>query len=189
MLAVAVLRLQQHLLVLLHHIDDVQLDAQLLRHPQGVVALRLGAAALADGVGVTLHAEAGEKVDALHMHALLHDPPWRPSMESSPPGNEGNGFDLSGHSIQSLGGARSLRCQEERRNDQPSKGAGFAPMRILLQRVAPGVGERRCANHRRDRPRPAGVCGGLSQRRHRRSPNGLPTRLLGCASSRMTLSP
>jgi len=48
----------------------VQLDAELLRHPQRVIALGPGAVLLADGVGVSLHAKAGEKVDALSQ--LVH---------------------------------------------------------------------------------------------------------------------
>ena len=115
MLAITVLGLKQHLLVLLHHIDDVQLDAQLLGHPKGIVALRIGAAALADGMGVALHAEAGEEVDAFHMNALLHDH-FGGEHGVQPAGNEGNGFDLSGHGICSSGGPRSLGRQRGQRN-------------------------------------------------------------------------
>ena len=69
--AVAVLGVEHHILVLLGDINDVQLDAQLLGHPEGVVALVLVLVFLADRVGVALHAEAGEEVHPFHVNALL----------------------------------------------------------------------------------------------------------------------
>jgi hypothetical protein len=51
----------------------VQPDTELLGNPQRVVALGLVAVLFPDGVGVALHAEAREEVDALHVDALLHD--------------------------------------------------------------------------------------------------------------------
>ena len=72
--AVAVLWIEHDRLVLIHHIDKVQLDAELFRHPQRIVALRFGPVAVADGVGVALDAEAGEKVEPLDPDPLLkHD--------------------------------------------------------------------------------------------------------------------
>ncbi|MBA1331652.1 hypothetical protein QQ73_11100 [Candidatus Endoriftia persephone str. Guaymas] len=68
--AVTVHWVEQHLLILLHDVDDMQLDAQLLRHPERIVALRLALVALADRMGVALDAESGEEVDPLHMDPL-----------------------------------------------------------------------------------------------------------------------
>jgi hypothetical protein len=45
----------------------------LLGHPQRIVAFGLGSVVLANGVGMTLDAEASEKIDALDVHALVHD--------------------------------------------------------------------------------------------------------------------
>jgi hypothetical protein len=69
--AVAVLRVDDDVLVLVDDVDDVQLDAELLGHPQCVVALGFELVLAADGVRVALDAEAGIEVDALDVDALL----------------------------------------------------------------------------------------------------------------------
>ncbi len=93
--AIAVLRIDDHILVLLDDIDDMQLDVQLLGHPKCIVALRLVLVLLADGMGVPLDAEAGEEVDALDVYALLlHHLGGQQGIESS--GDQGNGFAFHG---------------------------------------------------------------------------------------------
>jgi hypothetical protein len=79
----------------------VQADAQLLGHPQGVVALGLGAVLPPDGVCVPLDAEAGEKIDALDMDALLqHHLGGEHGIETT--GDEGNGFAGRRHDRQQM---------------------------------------------------------------------------------------
>src|SRR5690606_30738672 len=69
--AVSLLGVDHDFLVVLDHVDDVQLDAELLRHPEGVVALRPGALVAPDRLGVPLDAEARVEVDAFHVHAVV----------------------------------------------------------------------------------------------------------------------
>ena len=95
-LAVTVFGVEQHVLVFLDHVDDVQLDAQLLGHPQGVVAFRLRPVLLANGVGVSLHAEAGEEIDPFHVDALFKDH-LRGEQGIEPSGYEGDGLALCVH--------------------------------------------------------------------------------------------
>jgi hypothetical protein len=71
--AIAMLGVEQDLLVFLDDVDDVQLDAELFRHPQGIVALGSGAILGADGVGVALDA-AG----SLALQPLLGRPYFPP---------------------------------------------------------------------------------------------------------------
>ena len=71
--AVAVLGVDDDVLVLLDHVDDVQLDAELFRDPECVVALGLELVLAADGVRVALDAEAGVEVDALDVDALFEN--------------------------------------------------------------------------------------------------------------------
>ena len=71
--AVAVLRVQHDIFVLIDDVDDVQAHAELLRDPQRVVALRSGAVVPADRVGVALDAESGKEVHAFDVHTLLQN--------------------------------------------------------------------------------------------------------------------
>jgi len=70
-----VLRVDDDVFVFLDDVDDVQLDAELLRGPQRVVAFRHRALVMANSVSVSLHAEAGIEIDALDVNALFQDEP------------------------------------------------------------------------------------------------------------------
>jgi hypothetical protein len=95
-LAVAVARVEQHVLVLVDDVDDMQPDAELLGDPQRVVALRLGPLLPADGMGVPLDAEAGEEVDSLDVDSLLlHDARGEHRVE--PAGDQGDRLALLAH--------------------------------------------------------------------------------------------
>ena len=90
--AVAVLRVEDDPLVLLDHVDEVELDPELLRDPERVVpgvAAALPVRAPADRVGVPLDAEAGEEVDALDVDPLVEDGPRR-EHRVEPAGDEGD---------------------------------------------------------------------------------------------------
>ncbi len=91
--AVAVFGVEHHVFVFFHDIDDVQLDAQLLGAPQGIVALGFFLVLLADGVGMPLHAETREEIDAFHINALfLHDAHGQKGIQAA--GNQGYCFAL-----------------------------------------------------------------------------------------------
>ncbi len=98
--AVAVLRVQQHILVFFHDIDNVQLDPKLLGRPQGVVSLGFGLILLANGMGVSFHAKAGKKIDAFHMDPLFKDHlGGKHGIKTA--GDQGDGFTLLGHGRES----------------------------------------------------------------------------------------
>lgn len=61
--AIPMFGVEQHLFVFLDHIDDVQLDVELFRHPhpKGVVALGLAKLPGADGVRMAFDAETGKE--------------------------------------------------------------------------------------------------------------------------------
>src|SRR3989338_4273128 len=88
---VAVPGVDDDVLVLLDDLDDVQLDAELTGGPEGVVALGLVLVLAADGVGVTLDAEAGVEVDALDVDALVEDDA-RGQQRIQAAGDEGHGL-------------------------------------------------------------------------------------------------
>ena len=69
----------------------MQLDAQLLRRPQGVVALGFVCVPIAYGVGVAFDAEAGIKIESLHVYSLIQDQA-RGQERIEPAGNQGHGF-------------------------------------------------------------------------------------------------
>ena len=69
--AVAVLGVQDDILVFLDDIHDVQFDPELFGDPQRVVALLPRGVLLADSMGVAFHAEPGVEVDALDFDALV----------------------------------------------------------------------------------------------------------------------
>ena len=93
---IAVFGLQQDILVFLHDIDDVQLDAQLLRGPQGIVALGLALVLFADGMGMSFHAKAGKKVDPFHVDPLVqHNLGGEHGIETAR--DQGDGFALLCH--------------------------------------------------------------------------------------------
>ena len=71
--AVTVLGIEQDVFVFIDDVDDVQLDAELLGHPQRVVAFGLGPVFFANCVGVALDAEAGKKINAFHGDALIQN--------------------------------------------------------------------------------------------------------------------
>ncbi len=90
-------RIENDFLVLINHVDEVQLDAELLGDPKSVIALRPLAILAADGVGMTFDAETGEKVDALDVDTLLdHQPCGEHGVQ--PAGNQRHRFlPLSAH--------------------------------------------------------------------------------------------
>lgn len=53
------------------NINNVEFDAQLLCHPQGVIALLFFLILLADSVGMSFYTKTCKEVNALNMHALL----------------------------------------------------------------------------------------------------------------------
>ena len=66
-------RVQDNILVLLDDVDDVELDSKFFRNPQRVVTLLLLLGFRADGVSVSLDAEAREEINAFDMDTLVHD--------------------------------------------------------------------------------------------------------------------
>ena len=70
MRAVTVLGVQHHILVFLDHFDDVQLDAELFRRPQRVVAFGSRGILFANRVRVALNAKTGVEIDAFDVNAL-----------------------------------------------------------------------------------------------------------------------
>ena len=141
-LAVAVLRVDHDVLVFRGHIDDVQLDTELLRHPQRVVPARLGAAFLADGVGVALHAEAGVEIQPLDMYALLLDDLCRQHGVKSA-GDERNGLFHAAYCSRSPWRIRRLSASgtQTRERDVAREVRGgtareWRAVRALCQRVA-----------------------------------------------------
>ena len=66
-------RIDHYIFVFLDYIDDMQLDAQLFGHPQGVIALYLVAVSLADRVGMPFDAKACIKIDTLDANSLILD--------------------------------------------------------------------------------------------------------------------
>jgi len=57
--------------IFLYDIDDMQLDSQLLRYPQRVVAFRLGAVFMPDSMGMAFHAKPGKEIDTFYVDALI----------------------------------------------------------------------------------------------------------------------
>lgn len=72
---VAVFRVQQHILVFLDDINEVQWDTELFGHPQRVIAFGFGAFVLADRMGVAFDAETREKIYSFDVHTLVHHHP------------------------------------------------------------------------------------------------------------------
>jgi Rieske Fe-S protein len=70
---VAVLGVEHDVLVLLDDVDEVQVYTELVRRPQGVIPFRFVAFVVANGVGMSLDAEAGVKIDALDVYSLIED--------------------------------------------------------------------------------------------------------------------
>ncbi len=94
--AVTVFGIEQHLFVFFDDIDDVQLDTELLGHPQRVVTLDLVGILLTDGVGVAFDAKPGKKIDAFDMDALVHDGlAGQHGIQAA--GNQRHGFSLLTH--------------------------------------------------------------------------------------------
>ena len=93
---VTVFGIDHHPLVGFGDIDDVQLDPQLFRHPERVVALRLVPIPFANGVSVPLHTEAGIEIDPFHVDALLHHHPGC-QHGIQPAGDEGQRLALLCH--------------------------------------------------------------------------------------------
>ena len=73
--AVTVLRVDNDVFVFLDDIDDMQFYSQLLRGPQGVIALRSGSIPVANRMGMTFDAEPGKKIDTFDMDTLIKDNP------------------------------------------------------------------------------------------------------------------
>ena len=84
MRAIAMLRIDDHVLVLIDHVNDVQLDTHLFRRPQRIVALGFVLLAVANGVGMALDTKAGKEIDPLHMDARSRIK-RAASIESRPP--------------------------------------------------------------------------------------------------------
>ena len=81
---IAMLGVDDNILVLLDDIDDVELNAQLLGNPQRTVSLRLGLVLFTNRMGMAFDAEAGKKIDAFDMNALLlHDPRRQHGIETA----------------------------------------------------------------------------------------------------------
>jgi len=89
--AIAVLGIDDDVFIFVDHIDNVQLDADLLGRPQCVIAFRFALFAAANGVGVTLDTEASEEIDALDVDALItHQARGEHGIEAA--GDQGNGL-------------------------------------------------------------------------------------------------
>ena len=54
---------------------DIQLDTELFRYPERIVAFDLVFVFLADSVCVSFDAKTGKKIDAFNMNTLLLDEP------------------------------------------------------------------------------------------------------------------
>ena len=94
--AIAVLGIEDDVLVFFDDIDDVELDSQLLGDPQSVVASRPGLGFVANCVGVPLDTETREEVEPFDVHALVENDLCRQhGVKAS--GNQGEGFSLSRH--------------------------------------------------------------------------------------------
>ena len=65
-------RVNDDILVLLDDVDNMQLDTQLFRRPQGVIAFWPGAVLFTNSVGVSLDTKTGVKINALDMYTLVH---------------------------------------------------------------------------------------------------------------------
>ena len=110
---VAVLGIDHHLLVFLDDLDDVQLDAQLLRHPQGVVALGARTVLAPDGMGMAFDAKAGVEIDSFHVNALIQDQAGgQHGIEAA--GDQGHRFAWCGHGVESLGSPGTYRLGKAR---------------------------------------------------------------------------
>ena len=90
------LRVEHHLLVFFHDIDEMQLDPQLFSHPEGVVSLGPMLVLPAYRMGVAFDAESGIEIDTLHMDFLfLHHPGGEQRIESA--GYQGSCLALLAH--------------------------------------------------------------------------------------------
>ena len=71
MCAIAMLWIEDDLLVRFNRLDDVQFDADLLRRPKRIVAFSPVFIAISDRVGMAFDTKARKYVEPFHMNVLL----------------------------------------------------------------------------------------------------------------------
>jgi hypothetical protein len=67
------LRVQQHIFVLIDNVDDMQFDAQGFRYPQCIITFWFFLMTFTNRVSVAFYTKSGEEINALDMDALLHN--------------------------------------------------------------------------------------------------------------------